>query len=43
MKACAGLLAGLSGEDWMGLSFGFGTVSLLGEGRLLWHNRGYGS
>lgn len=43
MKACAGLLAGLSAPAWMGLSFDFGTVSLLGEGRLLWHNRGYGS
>ncbi|MRR08628.1 phosphoglycerate mutase [bacterium] len=43
MKACAGLLGGLSDDEWMGLSFAFGSVSLLGEGRLLWHNRGHGS
>lgn len=43
MKACASLLGGLPDMEWMGLSFDLGTVSLLGEGRLLWHNRGHGS
>jgi len=43
MKACAGLLAGLAEPEWTGLRFDFATVSLLGEGRLLWHNRGHGS
>ena len=43
MKACAGLLAGLTEQEWMGLQFDFSTASLLGEGRLLWHNSGHGS
>lgn len=37
MKVCAAELAGE--EDWFGLRFDYGTVSLIEDGRLLWTNR----
>jgi len=37
MKVCAAELAGE--EDWFGLRFDYGTVSLIEDGRLVWTNR----
>lgn len=38
MKALAAALAGVPAPDWFGLSFAYGTVSLIEGGRLAWHN-----
>lgn len=37
LKACVGALAGIT--DWFGLRFDYGTVSLIENGALTWHNR----
>jgi alpha-ribazole phosphatase len=37
IKVCAAELAGE--EDWFGLRFDYGTVSLIEDGRLVWANR----
>jgi alpha-ribazole phosphatase len=38
IKVCAAELAGE--EDWFGLRFDYGTVSLIEAGRFVWKNRG---
>ena len=38
MKVLIGALTGLPRETWFGLAFDFGTVSLIENGQLLWHN-----
>ena len=43
MKACASLLLGLPTSEWMAMPFELATVTLIGKGRLLWHNRAHGS
>lgn len=39
MKACCALLLGLPEAEWVALGFDYGTVSLIEDGELLWHNR----
>jgi alpha-ribazole phosphatase len=39
MKACCALLLNLPESKWMALPFDFGSVSLIRNGELLWHNR----
>lgn len=41
MKAICGLLEGLPAREWMRLSFDFGSVTLVEDGRRVWHNAGH--
>lgn len=38
MKVLAAALTGMPAAEWFGFSFGYGTVSLIEDGRLVWHN-----
>ena len=42
MKALCGLLENLPAEEWIRLSFDFGSVTLIERGRRVWHNVGHG-
>ncbi len=39
MKVCAAELLGLATDDWLALTFDFASVTLIEDGRLVWHNR----
>ncbi len=39
MKVCCSLLLGLPDDEWQGMRFEYGTVSLIDTGQLLWHNK----
>jgi alpha-ribazole phosphatase len=39
MKVCCGLLLELPEAEWMSLHFDYGSVSLIEDGELVWHNR----
>lgn len=39
MKACCALLLGLAEAEWIKLPFDYGSVSLIENGELVWHNR----
>lgn len=39
MKALVAEFAGEVGADWIALSFAFGAVTLIEDGRLVWYNR----
>ena len=39
MKVCCGLLLELPQEEWLALRFDYGSVSLIEDGELVWHNR----
>lgn len=39
MKACAAELLNLGPSEWFSMQFEFGAVSLIEEGRLIWHNK----
>ena len=39
MKVCCGLLLELPEAEWISLRFDYGTVSLIEDGELVWHNR----
>lgn len=39
MKVCCALLLGLPEAEWLSLHFDYGTVSLIENNGLLWHNR----
>lgn len=39
MKACSALLLDLPDGEWQSMHFDYGTVSLIEDGELVWHNR----
>lgn len=39
MKLCVAELTGMAEGDWLGLHFDYGSVSLIVDGALVWHNR----
>lgn len=38
MKLCVATLTGAAQHDWLGLHFAYASVSLIEDGRLVWHN-----
>lgn len=39
MKICVAEQAGIAPDKWFSMSFEYGTVTLIEDGRLVWHNR----
>ena len=39
MKVCAGVLLGLPQPEWFSMSFDYGAITLIEDGRLVWSNR----
>lgn len=39
MKVCAGELLGLPQPEWFSMSFDYGAITLIEDGRLVWSNR----
>lgn len=42
MKLCAAELAGVAPDAWFSMQFEYGTVTLIEDKRLVWHNRCHG-
>lgn len=42
IKLCAAELAGVPADAWFSMRFDYGSVSLIEDGRLVWHNRRHG-